>query len=163
MGSEQNTLVFRQQLPIFPDTPASSRMEKTFNWPVKDNSSHSTSHLPASTPDSGIPQASPCTPLSFQSDSPVNILLQILQLALTISILQIWVLDLETLEHWEIFPVSGMENDIRAKEIAFHRSLITTFFILSLSHLRKAHLLLLTLQTLFNFCFQHWTLISTFP
>ena len=38
---------------------------------VKDNSCHSTPNLLPSSPDSGIPQSSPHTPFSFQSESPV--------------------------------------------------------------------------------------------
>ena len=59
-------------LPIFPDTCGSSEMDTTIKSPVKDNSCHSTPRLLASSPDSGIPQSSPQTPLSFQSQSPVN-------------------------------------------------------------------------------------------
>ena len=58
-------------LPIFPDTCGPSRMDTTIKSPVKDNSCHSTPNLLASSPDSGIPQSSPHTPLSFQSESPV--------------------------------------------------------------------------------------------
>ena len=46
-------------------------MDTTITSPVKDNSCHSTPNLLASSPDSGIPQSSPQTPLSFQSESPV--------------------------------------------------------------------------------------------
>ena len=46
-------------------------MDTTIKSPVKDNSCHSTPNLIASSPDSGIPQSSPHTPLSFQSESPV--------------------------------------------------------------------------------------------
>ena len=46
-------------------------MDTTIKSPVKDNSCHSTPNLLASSPDSGIPQSSPHTPLSFQSESPV--------------------------------------------------------------------------------------------
>ena len=58
-------------LPIFPDTSGPSRKDTTIKPPVKDNSCHSTPNLLASSPDSGIPQSSPHTPLSFQSESPV--------------------------------------------------------------------------------------------
>ena len=58
--------------PNFPDTCEPSRMDTRFNSPVKDTSCHSTPSLLASSPDSGIPQSSPQTPLSFQSQSPVN-------------------------------------------------------------------------------------------
>ena len=70
-----NSFVERQHLndylPIFPDTCGPSRMETTIKSPVKDNSCHSTPYLLASSPDSGIPQSSLHTPLSFQSESPV--------------------------------------------------------------------------------------------
>ena len=56
---------------MFPDTCGPSRIDTTFNSPVNDNSCHSTPNLLASSPDSGIPQSSPHTPLSFQSESPV--------------------------------------------------------------------------------------------
>ena len=56
-------------LPIFPDTCGPSRIDTTITSPVKDNSCHSTPNLLASSP--GIPQSSPHTPLSFQSESPV--------------------------------------------------------------------------------------------
>ena len=46
-------------------------MDTTIKLPVKDNSCHSTPNLLASSPDSGIPQSSPHTLLSFQSESPV--------------------------------------------------------------------------------------------
>ena len=58
-------------LPIFPDTSGQSRMDTTVTSPVNDNSCHSTPNLLASSPDSGIPQSSPHTPLSFQPESPV--------------------------------------------------------------------------------------------
>ena len=58
-------------LPIFPDICGPSRMETTIKLPVKDNSCHSTPTLSASSPDSGFPQSSPQTHLSFQSESPV--------------------------------------------------------------------------------------------
>ena len=58
-------------LPIFHDTCGPSRMDTTIKSPVKDTSCHSTPNLLASSPDSGIPQSSPHTPLSFQSGSPV--------------------------------------------------------------------------------------------
>ena len=70
-----DSIVERQRLndylPIFPDTCEPSRIDTTIKSPVKDNSCHSTPHLLASSPDSGIPQSSPHTPLSFQSESPV--------------------------------------------------------------------------------------------
>ena len=59
--------------PIFHDTFGPSRMDTTITSPVKDNSRHSTPNLLASSADSGIPQSSPRTPLSFQSESPVLI------------------------------------------------------------------------------------------
>ena len=52
-------------LPIFPDTCGPSRMDTTIKSPVKDNSCHSMPNLLASSPDSGIPQSSPHTPLHF--------------------------------------------------------------------------------------------------
>ena len=59
-------------LPIFHDTSRPSRMDTTFISPVKDNICHSTPNLLASSPDSGIPQSSPHTPLSFPPGSPVR-------------------------------------------------------------------------------------------
>ena len=58
-------------LPIFPDTCSPSRLGATINSPVKDKSCHSTPNLLASSPDSGIPQSSPYSLLSFQPESPV--------------------------------------------------------------------------------------------
>ena len=58
-------------LPIFPDTCGPSRMDTTTTSPVKENSCQSTPNPLASSPDSGIPQSSPHTPLSFQLESPV--------------------------------------------------------------------------------------------
>ena len=46
-------------------------MDTTIKSPVKHNSCHSTPNLSASSHDSGVPQSSPHTPLSFQSESPV--------------------------------------------------------------------------------------------
>ena len=46
-------------------------MDTTITSPVNDNSCQSTPNLLASSPDSGIPQSSPHTPLSFQPESPV--------------------------------------------------------------------------------------------
>ena len=46
-------------------------MDTTFNSPNKDSNSHATPNLLASPRDSGIPQSSLHTPLSFQSESPV--------------------------------------------------------------------------------------------
>ena len=70
-----DSIVERQHLndslPIFPDTCGPSRMDTTIMSHVKDNSCHSTPNLLASSPDSGIPQTSPHTPLSFQSELPV--------------------------------------------------------------------------------------------
>ena len=70
-----DSFVERQHLndyiPVFPDTCGPSQMDTTIKSPVKDNSCHSTPNLLASSPDSGIPQSSPHTPLSFQSESPV--------------------------------------------------------------------------------------------
>ena len=54
-------------LPIFSVTCGPSRMDTTF----KDNSCHSRPNLLASSLDSGIPQSSPHTLLSFQSESLV--------------------------------------------------------------------------------------------
>ena len=75
MGHKKNTLVERQpihdHIPIFPDTYGPSRMDTTIKSPVKYNSCHSTPNLLASSLDSGIPQLSPHTHLSFQSESPV--------------------------------------------------------------------------------------------
>ena len=56
---------------MFHDTYGPSRMDTTIKSPVKDNRGHSTPNLLASSPDSGIPQSSLHTPLSFQSESPV--------------------------------------------------------------------------------------------
>ena len=71
-----DSFVERQQLndllPIFPDTCGPSRLDTTIKSPVKDNSCLSTPNLFASSPDSGFPQSSPHTPLSFQSESPVR-------------------------------------------------------------------------------------------
>ena len=47
-------------------------MNMTFNSPAKCDSSHSTSNLLASSPDSGIPQSSAHTPISFQGESPAT-------------------------------------------------------------------------------------------
>ena len=58
-------------LPIFSDTSGQSRMDTTITLPVNDNSSHSTPKFLASSLDSGIPQSSPHTPLSYQPESPV--------------------------------------------------------------------------------------------
>ena len=58
-------------VPIFPDTCGPSRMDTTNKSPVEDNSCHSTPNLLATSPDSGIPQSSLHTLLSFQSESPV--------------------------------------------------------------------------------------------
>ena len=75
MERESNTLVERQPihdpLPIFHDTCGPPRMDTTIRSPVKDNSCHSTPNLLASSPDSGFPQSSPHTLLSFQSESAV--------------------------------------------------------------------------------------------
>ena len=60
-----------EYLPRFPDTCGPSRKDKTIKSPVKDNSCTSTPNLLASSTDSGIPQSTPHTPLSFQSESPV--------------------------------------------------------------------------------------------
>ena len=48
-------------------------MDTTFNSPNKDGNSQSTPNYLASSLDSGIPQSSPYTPLSFQLESPVII------------------------------------------------------------------------------------------
>ena len=45
-------------------------MNKTFNSPAKCGSTHSTTNFLTSSPDSGIPQSSPHTPISFQGESP---------------------------------------------------------------------------------------------
>ena len=70
-----NSFVEREHLndylPIFLDTCGPSRMDTTIKSPVKNNSCHPTPNLLASSPDSGIPQSFPHTPLSFQSESPV--------------------------------------------------------------------------------------------
>ena len=58
-------------LPIFSDRCEPSRMDTTIKSPVKDSSCHLTPNLLASSPDCGVPQTSPHTPLSFQSESPV--------------------------------------------------------------------------------------------
>ena len=58
-------------LPSFPDTSGPSRNDTTNTSPVNDNSCHSTPNLSVSSPDSGIPQSSPHTPISFQSESLV--------------------------------------------------------------------------------------------
>ena len=62
---------FNDYLPIFPDTSGPLRTDTTITLPVNDNSCHSTSNLLASSPDSGNPQSSPQTLLSFQLESPV--------------------------------------------------------------------------------------------
>ena len=46
-------------------------MDTTIKSPVKYNSCRSTPNFLASSPDSGIPQSSPLTSLSFQPESPV--------------------------------------------------------------------------------------------
>ena len=56
---------------MFPDICGPSRMDTTIKSPVKDNSCHSTPNLLASSPDSGILQSSPHSPLSFEMESPV--------------------------------------------------------------------------------------------
>ena len=70
-----NSFVERQHLndylPIFLDTCEPSQTDTTIKLPVKDNGCHSRLNLLASSPDSGIPQPFPHTPLSFQSESPV--------------------------------------------------------------------------------------------
>ena len=70
-----DSIVERQHLndylPIFLDTCGPSRKETTIKSPVKDNSGLSTLNLLASSPDSGIPQSSPYTPLPFQLESLV--------------------------------------------------------------------------------------------
>ena len=70
-----DSIVERQHLndylPIFPDTCGPSRIDTTIKSPVKDDSCHSTPNVLVSSPDSGIPQLSPHTPLSFQWESPV--------------------------------------------------------------------------------------------
>ena len=50
-------------------------MDTTNDSPVEDNSCHSTRNLLASSPDSGIPQSSPHTPLSFQLVSRLHLVL----------------------------------------------------------------------------------------
>ena len=68
------TLAERQHiqefLPIFPDAPGPSRMNTTFNLPAKCGSTHSFPNFLTSSPDSGVPQSSPHTPISFQGESP---------------------------------------------------------------------------------------------
>ena len=70
-----DSIVQRQQLndylPIFPDTCEPSRKDTDIKLPVKDNGCHSTPNLLASSPDSGNPQSTPHTPLSFQLESTV--------------------------------------------------------------------------------------------
>ena len=70
-----DSIVERQHLndylPIVSDTCEPSRMDTTIKSPVESNSCHSTPNLLASSPDSGIPQTFPHSPLSFQSESPV--------------------------------------------------------------------------------------------
>ena len=46
-------------------------MDTTNKLPVTDNSCHSTPNLAGSLPDTGFPQTSPQTPLSFQQEAPV--------------------------------------------------------------------------------------------
>ena len=46
-------------------------MDKAIKFPVEDNSCNSMPNLLTSSPDSGIPQLSPHTSLSFQSETPV--------------------------------------------------------------------------------------------
>ena len=58
-------------LPIFLDTCGPSRLDTAIKSIVKDNSCHSTPNLLTISPDSGISQSFPHTPLSFQSESPV--------------------------------------------------------------------------------------------
>ena len=60
----------QEYLPIFPDTPGPSRMKTTYSSPAKCGSAHSTPTFLASSPDSGIPQSSPQTPILFQGESP---------------------------------------------------------------------------------------------
>ena len=74
MNKPIETLAERQHvqeyLPIFPDAPGPSRMNTTYSSPAKCGSAHSTPNFLASSPDSGIPQSSPQTPISFQGESP---------------------------------------------------------------------------------------------
>ena len=58
-------------LPIFPDTYGPSRVNTTIRSPVTDSSCLSTPNLLASSTDSGIPQSSLHTALSFQQESIV--------------------------------------------------------------------------------------------
>ena len=60
----------QEYLPIFPDAPGSSRTNTTFNSPAKCGSTHPTPNFLTSSPDSGIPQSSPQTLISFQGESP---------------------------------------------------------------------------------------------
>ena len=60
----------QEYLPIFPDAPGPSRMNTTYSSPAKCGSAHSTPNFLASSPDSGNPQSSPQTPISFQGESP---------------------------------------------------------------------------------------------
>ena len=107
-------------LPIFPDTCGPSRIDTTDRLPLKDNSCHSTPNLLASSPDSGIPQSSPHTPLSFQSESPV-ITSQPTHLVLYLALLVVFLTNFsqpvlalshaqETQELYEIFLASGTES-----------------------------------------------------
>ena len=61
----------QEKLPIFPDAPGSSGMNTTYNSPANCGSTHSTPNFLTSSPDSGIPQSSPHTPISFQGESPI--------------------------------------------------------------------------------------------
>ena len=71
-----DSFVERQQLndclPIFPDIPGTSRKDTRFNSSNKYANSHLTPIYLASSPDSGIPQSSLHTPLSFQPESIVK-------------------------------------------------------------------------------------------
>ena len=75
MEREGNVWVERQDirdyLQIFTDTCGPSRMNTTFNSPVKDYSCFSTPRLLASSHDSGISQSNSHNLLSFQPGSPV--------------------------------------------------------------------------------------------
>ena len=105
-------------------------MDTTIKSPVKDNSCHSTPNLLASSPDSGIPQSFPHTPLSFQSESPVitsqptTPVLYLAPLVLILTIFSQLVLALlharETLELYEIFLASGTESHTSKNSLIFY-------------------------------------------
>ena len=71
-----DSFVERQHLNDFllisPDTCVPSRMDTIIKSPVKDNSWHSTPNFLTNSLDSGFPQSSPKTPISYQSESLVT-------------------------------------------------------------------------------------------